>query len=226
MNIILIGYRGAGKSAVGKRLAGRLRMRFVDIDDLVEESHGASIREIVESAGWEHFRAMEKATIQEIAQQSGFIIAPGGGAVLDPENVKSLKNRGLIVWLKAEPEVLAERMSSDPQTIGSRPTLTGKGALAEIREVMSSRESIYKKAATIELDTSTLDIEAVVEKVLSILQKRLDPAEGHCDPAKAGREARGDVALPVKGEIASLRPEDHALPGFPRNDCDLGEERG
>lgn len=159
---------------MGKRLAERLRMKFVDIDDLVEGSHGTSIREIVESLGWEHFRAMEKAAIREISQQRGFIIAPGGGAVLDPENVKSLKKRGLIVWLKAEPEVLAERMSSDPQTVGSRPTLTGKGTLAEIREVMSSRESIYRKAATIELDTSTLDIEAVVEKVVSIIPRGLE----------------------------------------------------
>jgi shikimate kinase len=174
MNIVLIGYRGAGKSTVGKRLAERLKMRFVDIDDLVEKSHGASIRQIVESLGWEHFRTMEKAAIQEISRQSGLIIAPGGGGVLDPENARSLKNSGPIVWLKAEPEVLAERMRSDPQTISSRPTLTGKGALAEIREVMSSRDSIYKKAATLELDTSTLDVEAVVEKVVSILPRGLE----------------------------------------------------
>jgi len=169
MNVVLIGYRGAGKSTVGKRLAERLRMRFVDIDGLVEESHGASIREIVESAGWEHFRAMEKAAIRQISEQSGFIIAPGGGAVLDSENVGSLKNNGLIIWLKAEPEVLAERMRSDPETISSRPTLTGKGALGEIQEVLSSRNPLYVKAAMMELDTSTLGVEEVVEKILSII---------------------------------------------------------
>ena len=155
-------------------MAERLRMRFVDIDDLVEKSHGASIREIVESLGWEHFRTMEKAAIQEISRQNGFIIAPGGGAVLDPESARSLKNSGLVVWLKAEPEVLAERMKSDPQTISNRPTLTGKGALAEIKEVMSSRDSIYKKAANIELDTSTLDLEAVVDRVVSLIPGGLE----------------------------------------------------
>jgi shikimate kinase len=174
MNIVLIGYRGAGKSTVGKRLAERLKMRFVDIDDLVEKSQGASIREIVESLGWEHFRTMEKAAIQEISRKNGFVIAPGGGGVLDPENARSLKDSGLVVWLKAEPEVLAERMKSDPQTISSRPTLTGKGALAEIREVMSSRDSIYKKVATLELDTSALDVEAVVERVVSLIPTGLE----------------------------------------------------
>jgi len=72
---------------------------------------------------------------------------------------------------------------------------------------MSSRDSIYKEAAKIVLDTSTLDLETVVEEVLSILQKRLDKAEGHGDSAKAGREAQCDVAIPVKGEIASLRSQ-------------------
>ncbi len=195
MNIVLIGYRGAGKSTVGRRLAERLGRGFVDIDALIEKRRGTSIREIVESLGWEHFRAMEKAAIQEASQQNGFIIAPGGGAVLDPENVRSLKDKGLIVWLKAEPEILAERMGRDAQTTNSRPALTGKGALAEIRDVISSREPIYKKAAAIEIDTSTLDIEAVVEKILSIFQNRFNKVEGHCGKP---HEVRGDVAIPAK----------------------------
>ena len=200
MNIVLIGYRGSGKSTVGRRLAERLGRGFVDIDALIENRQGTAIRAIVESLGWEHFRAMEKTVIQEISQQNGFIIAPGGGAVLDPENVRSLKDNGLIVWLKAGPEILAERMGCDPQMIDLRPTLTGKGTLAEIREVMSSRESIYRPTAAIELDTSTLDIEAVVEKILSILQNTFTKGEGHCEEPSEAR-----VAIPGRGDIASLR---------------------
>jgi len=210
MNIVLIGYRGSGKSTVGRRLAKRLGRGFADIDAIIERRQGSSIREIVESLGWEHFRAMEKAAVEEISRRSGFIIAPGGGAVLDPENVRSLRNKGLIVWLKAKPEVLAERMGRDAKTINGRPTLTGKGTLAEIREVATSRDSIYREAAAIELDTSPLDIEAVVEKILSIVQNRSVQDEGHCEDR---REARA----------AGQSPAEAKLPLFGRNEPGFGK---
>jgi len=208
MNIVLIGYRGSGKSTVGRRLAERLGRGFADLDALIEKRQGASIREIVESLGWEYFRAMEKATVEEISRQNNFIVAPGGGAVLDPENVSSLRNNGLIVWLKAEPEVLAERMSRDPQTVKGRPTLTGKGTLAEIREVASSRDSIYKAAAAIEVDTSALDIEAVVEKIVSIFQDKWIEGGGHC---QGSCEARNGAAMPAEGRFFFMDPHERGF---------------
>ncbi len=174
MNIVLIGYRGAGKSAVGRRLAEILEMGFLDTDDLLEESQGIAIREIVESLGWEHFRAMEKLIIQKVSKMNDFIIAPGGGAVLDPENVRFLKKNGLILWLKADAEILGRRIKRDFRTSKGRPTLTGKGALEEIQEVLSSRNPLYAKAADIEIDTSTLDMEAVVERAASIIRGRME----------------------------------------------------
>jgi len=173
MNIVLIGYRGAGKSTSGGRLAICMGKAFVDTDDLVEERLGASIRDIVESKGWGHFRAAEKRIVEEVSQKDNLIIAPGGGAVLDPENVRSLGKNGLIIWLKADREVLCQRIGHDSRTDASRPTLTGKGALEEFEEVMASRNPFYERAADAELDTSALDIEEAVEAVLSIIRRKM-----------------------------------------------------
>lgn len=172
MNIVLIGYRCSGKSTVGRGLATRLKMRFVDTDDLIEERHGSLISDIVGSHGWSHFRAEERRLIEEISKEDDLIIAPGGGAVLSPENVMALRKNGLVIWLKANQEALLKRMAKDPRTFARRPTLTGKGALEELEEVMAYRESFYEKAAEVELDTSNLDVEAVVEAVLLILSER------------------------------------------------------
>jgi shikimate kinase len=172
MNIILIGYRGAGKSTVGRKLARRTGNGFVDTDDLVEKRQGASIRDIVASCGWDYFRAVEKKIVEEISRIDNLIIAPGGGAVLDPENVRSLKKNGLIIWLKADREILCQRIDRDSRTVGSRPTLTGKGAMEEFGEVMAIRNPLYERAADAEIDTSGLDVEEVAEAVLSVIREK------------------------------------------------------
>jgi shikimate kinase len=178
LNIVLIGYRGAGKSRVGMQLAERLGREFIDTDRLIEERQGASIGNIVKSHGWEHFRNLEKRVIEEIAGGDPCVIAPGGGAVTDPGNVRRLKERGLVIWLKAKPEVLAERMGGDPQTDHSRPSLTGRGILEEIVEVLSVRNPLYERAADFQIDTSNLGIEEVLERILSILSPSLMRAHG------------------------------------------------
>jgi len=172
MNIVLIGYRGSGKSAVGRRLADRLQMKFVDTDLLIEGRHGVLISDIVESYGWDRFRAMEKQIIEEISSHDHLVIASGGGAVLEAENVKVLRRNGLMIWLKADGKTIRNRMGQDPSTFFRRPTLTGKGALEELEEMMAYREPFYKKAAGVEIDTSNLDVEAVVECILAILEER------------------------------------------------------
>ena len=173
MNLILIGYRGSGKSAVGRRLADRLKMKFLDTDDLIEERQGVPINDIVKSHGWGHFRKLEATIIKEISNGDHLIIAPGGGAVLDTDNVRALRKNGIIIWLKADRETLLERMNEDPGTNRQRPTLTGKGTSKEIKEVMSLREPIYQQVSEIQIDTSTLDVEAVVENILTVLKGKM-----------------------------------------------------
>ena len=173
MNLVLIGYRGSGKSAVGRRLADRLKMKFVDTDDLIEERQGVPINAIVKSHGWGHVRKLENHVIEEISTKDRFVIAPGGGAVLDTDNVRALRKNGIIIWLKADRETLLKRMNQDPGTNRQRPTLTGKGTSKELKEVMSLREPIYERASEIQINTSELDVEAVVENILTVLKGKM-----------------------------------------------------
>ncbi len=172
MNIILIGYRGSGKSRVGLRLASRMGSKFVDTDDLIESQEG-KISDIVKSRGWDYFRTIEKRLIEEISREDNLVVALGGGAVLDAENVVNLERKGLIIWLKADSEVLRKRMSEDHRTSVSRPPLTGKGTIEELEEVMAYRDPFYEKAGRIQLDTSSLDVEAVVEKIMTMLKEAM-----------------------------------------------------
>lgn len=173
MNIVLIGYRGSGKSTVGSKLAARFKMRFVDTDDLIEERQGVSINDIVKSHGWDHFRKLEKGIIEEISKGNHLIIAPGGGAVLDADNVKALRRNGFIIWLKADQQTLLKRINQDQGTDARRPTLTGKGTLEEFQEVMSLREPFYERASEIQVDTSMLAVDAVVESILTVLKEKV-----------------------------------------------------
>ncbi len=172
MNIILIGCRGSGKSRVGRRLASQIERKFVDTDDLIESKEG-KISDIVKSHGWDYFRAIEKRIIEEISREDNLVIALGGGAVLEVDNVDNLKRNGLTIWLKADPEVLRKRMEEDQRTSVSRPTLTGKGTIEELEEMMAYRDPFYEKAAKIQLDTSSLDVGAVVEKIMTMVKKMM-----------------------------------------------------
>jgi len=172
MNIVLIGYRGSGKTTVGSRLAARLQMKFVDTDDLIESKEG-HISDIVKSKGWDYFRRLEKSVIEEISKGSNLIIAPGGGAVLDTDNVNALKRDGLIIWLKADQQTLLKRIQKDQGSSTRRPTLTGKGTLEEIEETISERGPFYEKASEIQIDTSALDVEAVVEDILTVFKGKM-----------------------------------------------------
>jgi shikimate kinase len=173
MNLVLIGYRGSGKSTVGRRLAARLKMRFVDIDDLIEERQGVPISDIVKSHGWGHFRKLERSTIEEISKEDRLIVAPGGGAVLDTDNVKTLRKNGFIIWLNADKQVLLKRMNQDPGTNTRRPTLTGQGTSEELKEVMLLREPIYERVSEIQIDTSMIDVETVVQNILTVLKDKM-----------------------------------------------------
>ena len=178
MNLVLVGYRASGKTTVGRRLSAFLKKAFVDTDDLIEERQGIPIGEIVKIHGWDYFRAIERKVISEISDHDDLIIAAGGGAVLEAENVKALKRNGFIIWLKADIQILLQRMAKDPRTVTGRPSLTGKGSLEELKEVLSHRENFYKQASEVQVDTSLLDVDGVVNNVLSIFQERVEEFDG------------------------------------------------
>ena len=116
---------------------------------------------------------MEKRIIEGISKEDNLVIALGGGAVLDIDNVRALKKKGFIIWLKADQQTLLKRMDEDPETNTRRPTLTGRGTLEELEETISVREPFYERASEIQIDTSTLNVEAVVEHVLVIFNENL-----------------------------------------------------
>lgn len=169
MNLILIGYRGAGKTSVGKTLSRLTGLEFVDTDEMIEKQEGLSIQEIVAQKGWNAFREMEKKVIAQMTSREPLIIAVGGGAVLDEENVQNLKKNGLLIWLKAPLSVLYDRLNRDEKTLGRRPSLTGKGTFAEFADVFREREAIYARVAGLEIDASSGDAEMVAQKILKIL---------------------------------------------------------
>jgi len=169
MNIYLIGYRCTGKTTVGKILAQTLRWPVLDSDIELVHEQGIPISEFVESKGWEAFRSIEKNVIQKLSVLDRHVIATGGGAVLDHENVMAMKKSGKLVWLRAKSETIHRRMTLDSKTEESRPALTDKGVFQEIKETLNIRNSIYRKAMDIAIDTDQLK----PEDICGIIQGKL-----------------------------------------------------
>ncbi len=169
-NIILIGYRCTGKSAVGKCLAERLKMPFYDTDDLIERESGKTISELVAERGWPYFRQVEHDLIRELADLSGSVIAPGGGAVADPVNADHLQRSGIFVWLTADLPTILERMRRDGKSIGQRPALSGLDSIMEVSEVLRQRMPVYSRLAAFSVDTSRIGIQEVCDRICSLLK--------------------------------------------------------
>lgn len=180
-NLVLIGYRATGKSAVGALLAQRLARPLVDLDQVLEEEMGRSITDLVAAKGWAEFRRREKEMVSRFGRACGQVLATGGGAVLDPENVEILRQNGVVVWLRADPATIQERLSRDQREVSQRPSLTGRSTLAEVAEVLQSRQPLYTAAAHLVIDTDRHSLEQVVEQVLAAVNESRKKA-------KRGRE--------------------------------------
>ncbi len=152
-NVVLIGYRGVGKTSIGKRLAEMLEAPFVDIDQIIASEAGMSIAEIFAAEGEAGFRKREKEIIARVAATVPAVVSVGGGAVLDEENITRLGANGKIVWLTAPPEVLWSRISSDESSAAARPALTAHSGLEEVRAVLSSRAALYRGVADVVVST-------------------------------------------------------------------------
>ncbi len=163
--ISLIGYRGAGKSAVARELANRLAWNAVDTDTEIEKRLGQSIAEIFATAGEPRFRDLEAAVIADVVGSEACVLATGGGAVLREVNRNTLKQAGPVVWLMASPDVLWRRMAADPASHQTRPNLTAGGGLAEVKRLLEVRAPLYRMTATLEMDTEKLGVAGIVERI-------------------------------------------------------------
>ena len=173
-NLILIGYRACGKTAVGAQLARRLNRPFVDLDQVLVEEAGQSIADIVARFGWQEFRRREKELVARYGKKKGLVLAPGGGAVLDPDNITALKEHGLIIWLTADPDTIQKRLAQDRATADNRPSLTGADTLREVERVLKEREPLYRQAAQITIDTSHQSIDTTANQILTAVGARAD----------------------------------------------------
>lgn len=176
-NLVLIGYRASGKSSVAAALARRLHRPWVDLDEVLVQEAGCSIAEIVAKEGWKGFRRREKELTQRFGQARGQVLATGGGVVLDPENVEVLRKNGIVIWLKAAPAVIRERLGQDAGTAAYRPSLTGGDTLAEVERVLAERESLYQSAAHLVIDTTDLPVSEVVERILQAVSRNRSTGE-------------------------------------------------
>lgn len=168
MNIVLIGYRGTGKSTVGKLLTERLSRALVSTDAEIVKRANRSIPDIVQQSGWNYFRDLESDVCRDLAARDGIIIDTGGGIILRSENVAVLKKHGVVFWLIAGVSEIAARIGGDDQ----RPSLTaGKSFIEEIEEVLREREPKYRRAAHHLIETDHRSPAEVADSILQLLRK-------------------------------------------------------
>ena len=165
-NIALIGFMGAGKTAVGQLLAKKLSREFIELDLLIEQQAGKSIPEIFQQDGEIAFRELEIEVTKQIASEKGLVIACGGGVVLNKINIDRLRESSRLVYLTASPRVILKRVSGNE----ARPLLKTDDKALKIRELLVFRKPFYERATDIKIDTSKLDINAVVEQIINKLK--------------------------------------------------------
>ncbi|MCL2145095.1 MAG: shikimate kinase [Endomicrobia bacterium] len=173
MNIVFTGFMGTGKSAVGSIVAGKLGRMFFDTDTMIEDSTGQTINEIFQNLGEAAFRALESETVELVSDMDDVVISCGGGAVMDPQNIKRLRKNGIIINLFASPEHLLGRLSETD----NRPLIKRMlDPLGEIKKMLESRKEAYKncdfafntEGLTPEQSAAEILNDADVKKLLNI----------------------------------------------------------
>ena len=162
-NIVLIGFMGTGKSSTGRCLAERLGMRFVDMDALIETRAGKPISQIFAEEGEPHFRQLERALAQELAGQTGLVIATGGGIVLNAANIADFARTGFVICLQATPDMILQRVGHETH----RPLLATGDKLGRIRELLEKRQALYD-AVPHQIDTNGQTPDQVAERIVAL----------------------------------------------------------
>ncbi|MDO9436170.1 shikimate kinase [Hydrogenophaga sp.] len=158
----LVGLPGSGKSTVGRQLARRLALPFVDTDHVIEQRLGCSIREYFEREGEERFRDLEAAVVDEFTQGPASVVSTGGGAVLRPENRAHLHERGAVFYLKSTPEELFRRLRHDR----NRPLLQVEDPLQRLRDLFDARDPLYRTAAHFVIETGRPSVATLVNMIV------------------------------------------------------------
>lgn len=167
-SIALIGFMGTGKTTVGRVVAEKMGMEFIEMDSLIERMTGKPVPRIFEQDGEPRFRELEVEVTRQVSAQNGVIVSCGGGVALNKINVDCLKRGGaLLVLLTASPETICRRLEND----GERPLLKVADPMARIRELLSAREPFYEQAADVAIDTTGLGADDVAAKIVEIAKE-------------------------------------------------------
>ncbi len=166
-NIFLVGLMGSGKTTIGRALAKRLNKRFIDADHEIEARTGASIPLIFEIEGEASFRQREADVIRDLTAQQGIVLATGGGAVLNQTSRHLLKERGVVVYLRASVSSILQRTSHDR----NRPLLQTADPKARIEALSQQRGPLYDEVAHITVETGRPNVQSVVQNILAQLDK-------------------------------------------------------
>ena len=173
-HVILIGLPGAGKTTVGRQLAWRLQLPFVDSDAVIEERLGCSIREFFEREGEEPFRDVEEAVLDELTRGESCVLSTGGGSVLRPANRQRLRARGRVFYLRSTPEELMRRLRHDR----TRPLLQVADPLQRLRELHGVRDPLYRETAHYVIETGRPSVATLVNMILMQLELDAEAARG------------------------------------------------
>ena len=160
-NLFLIGYRGTGKSALGKKISKKLKMPFVDTDEIIVKLAGKNIPEIFANDGEEVFRQFETDALKKACEKKGQIISCGGGIIVKERNHSLLMENGIVCLLKADAKTIFRRIYKD----GNRPALTDKDPYEEIVHLLEVRGPLYEKVKTFEVDTSINGFDECVSEI-------------------------------------------------------------
>ena len=173
-HVVLIGLPGAGKTTVGRQLARRLQLPFVDSDAVIEERLGCSIREFFAREGEEPFRDVEEAVLEELTRGEPCVLSTGGGAVLRPANRQRLRARGRVFYLRSTPEELMRRLRRDR----TRPLLQVADPLQRLRELHALRDPLYRETAHDVIETGRPSVATLVNMILMQLEQGAQAARG------------------------------------------------
>jgi shikimate kinase len=166
LNIVFVGMPGSGKTTIGRQLARRLQVPFVDSDHVIEERLGCAIREYFAREGEEAFRDVEQAVLDDLSRNHHGVLSTGGGSVLREANRRHLHDRGHVIYLRSSPEDVYRRLRHD--TV--RPLLQVEDPLARLKALFQARDALYRDAAHWVLETGRPSVSMLVNKVLMQLE--------------------------------------------------------
>ena len=167
-NLYLIGFMGAGKSTIAKVLAKKCPAKRIEMDQLIEEQQGMAITDIFAAHGENYFRDLETELLRSFSESAGYVVSCGGGSVLRDENAALMKENGCIVFLRATPETIYERVKDST----NRPILNGNMNVEYIRKLMEKRRTRYEAVADVCVDTDGKDVDAISEEILKTVEDR------------------------------------------------------